>query len=109
MKNDTQSNCSWYVPLNVPFKKPIPKVKPKFHVINFFLDTGAIICILHTQKTQSWNAKKTSLSLSKCELKQFVHTKSRNANSELLPTEGVVRLALFPLRDHQATLTNPLR
>ena len=54
----TKPGSRWYIPLNVPFKKPTEKSEAKLLQIEFSLDTGATINILNTP---TWNAIKTHL------------------------------------------------
>ena len=102
MINHTQPNTSWYIPLNIPLKKPTQKTEPNFLRIEILLDTGATICI---SNSQTWNAIKTYLSPCKYELRKDVDTKLGTVNSQLLPTEGIVKLTLLPFRDNHAILT----
>ena len=78
MIDETQSIAIWYIPLNIPSKKPTEKAELIFLEIEFLQDTGATSCILITQ---TWNAIKIYLAPSEYELKQDVDTKLRTANS----------------------------
>ena len=77
------------------------KQYPNFLEIEFLLDTGATICILNLA---TWNAIKQILRIDETNLDTSQQTKLRTANNDLLPTNGLLHLNLFPIKEKSFTL-----
>ena len=91
--NKIDAASSWYASLNIKAKTSKLKRDPNFLEVEFLLDTGATICIINLA---TWNAIKQILRIDENNLDTSQQTKLRTANIELLPTNGLLHLYLFP-------------
>ena len=99
--NKIDAASSWYVSLNIKAKTSKLKQDPNFLEIEFLLDTGATICIINLA---TWNAIKQILRIDETNLDTSQQTKLRTANNDLLPTNGLLHLNLFPIKENPFTL-----
>ena len=87
----------------IKYKGKTSKLKhdPNFPEIEFLLDTGATICIINLA---TWNVIKQIIHIDENNLNISQTTKIQTANNELLPTNGLLHVILFLIKENPFTL-----